>query len=463
MSGGEDVPGAKPVFGSRHVTPPVPAELAEFQSNLPASLGGMSSEMMGPPPRTRQSVCVVSPSASPSPVPFLLVSLLFFVLYLLSVPFALCPPFLVVSVAFGFVTLWEICESIYSSVRPPGQKKKKSKNSKDGGFLAADHAPSHQFSAFWYAFPLRLWALFLPTVFALGLNEFAESLDNNDATRVVGVILSTGLLIGTFGFTVAHELLHSRHLKDQYAAWTMTTLVYYGHWNLEHRYHHHKFVSTPLDPATALRGQSFYSYLGQTVGGTFKTAWSRGGAGRGQRRVLSYLACSACVTCACVLRAGVAAGVAYHLVVSALAIMLLEVVQYVEHYGLKRSQTSEKANPSNADDYEAVGNMHSWNAKNSLTDLILFNLQHHAHHHADPKTEYHMLDANYKGSSPQLVLPYSSMALLSLVPPMFFSSMDRRLKALQSGAIEASLSWSDTPAVLTAAGLATLSISLLRY
>ncbi len=135
-----------------------------------------------------------------------------------------------------------------------------------------------------------------------------------------------------------------------------------------------------------------------------------------QNRVLKYaLAEMALLLCFWVFL-GTAAAL-YFIVQSIVAVSLLEVVNYIEHYGLLRKKMNDGK-------YEPVNVTHSWNSSNILTNIYLFNLQRHSDHHAEPGLRYQLL--KHFDQSPQLPTGYAGMVLLALIPPLWYKVMNHR-------------------------------------
>ena len=111
-------------------------------------------------------------------------------------------------------------------------------------------------------------------------------------------------------------------------------------------------------------------------------------------------------------------GLVYWLSHSLVAILLLETVNYIEHYGLQRQKLT-------ALKYEPISHVHSWNSSRVITNFVLFNLQRHSDHHAHAARNFPTL--RHFDDSPQMPQGYATMIMLSLVPKFWFSSMDKRL------------------------------------
>ncbi|MGB0647691.1 MAG: alkane 1-monooxygenase, partial [Bradymonadia bacterium] len=192
--------------------------------------------------------------------------------------------------------------------------------------------------------------------------------------EMAGVILSTGILGGT-GINVAHELMHRKGKLDRALAELLTWFVTYTHFCVEHVYGHHKQVATPNDPATAQYGETVYAFLPKSLLGGVKSFWhietnliarrKTTTAWYHDRRIrytlellLSYGAVAYFTGWA-----GVLMWAAFGLIAS----VMLEVINYLEHYGLERKEVK-------AGKYERVQPHHSWSSSHRLTGLLLFGL-----------------------------------------------------------------------------------------
>ena len=112
----------------------------------------------------------------------------------------------------------------------------------------------------------------------------------------------------------------------------------------------------------------------------------------------------------------------YFLGAAFFGIVLLETINYVEHYGLRRNKTNETT-------YERVMPVHSWNSNHPLGRIMLFELSRHSDHHYMASRKYQIL-RNFE-NSPQMPTGYPGMILLALVPPLWFKVMHKRIKAIQ--------------------------------
>jgi alkane 1-monooxygenase len=242
--------------------------------------------------------------------------------------------------------------------------------------------------------------------------------------------LAVGTATGGLGITIAHELGHRSSRLDRAIAKALLVSVCYGHFFVEHIRGHHVRVATPDDPATAPRGMSVYRFIPRSVIGSFLHAW-RLEAMRLERLRRPAWHPSNWVLTGSILSLGLLAlsaaavganGALVFAVQSLWAFALLEIINYIEHYGLQRRRTGGR--------YEPVREEHSWNADFALSNWMLFNLQLHSDHHAHMNRPFEELRT--VADAPQLPAGYPAMVLLALVPPLWSTVMDRRIPALAS-------------------------------
>jgi alkane 1-monooxygenase len=227
--------------------------------------------------------------------------------------------------------------------------------------------------------------------------------------------LIVGLYTGGLGITVAHELCHKKEKIHRWSAELLLASVWYTHFAVEHVRGHHFLVSTPEDPASARRNENIYAFLYRSLIGSFLHALKLDQKAV-IRGVLISLALSALVSFW-----GWQALV-FFILQAVVAFVLLEIVNYVEHYGLYRK-------PLQNGRYEKVLPLHSWNSAHIFSNLILFNLQRHSDHHAQASLPYTLL--KNQESAPQLPAGYPSMVLIALVPALWFKVMNPRVEHWQ--------------------------------
>jgi alkane 1-monooxygenase len=238
--------------------------------------------------------------------------------------------------------------------------------------------------------------------------------------------LAVGTVTGGIGITVAHELGHRASRFDRALARVLLVSVGYGHFHVEHNRGHHVRVATPDDPASAPRGMTVYQFILRSVSGGLRHAWRLEAIRMAahERSVLhpaNWVLTGTLLWLALVLAAGFGFGpaAALFLVAQALcAVVLLEIVNYIEHYGLQRRRLAN-GRP------EPVAPHHSWNADFTISNWLLFNLQLHSDHHAHVQRPFEALRT--MPQAPQLPAGYPTLVLVALLPPLWFALMDRRV------------------------------------
>jgi alkane 1-monooxygenase len=249
-------------------------------------------------------------------------------------------------------------------------------------------------------------------------------------TAQIGLTVSVGLVTGGVGIVVAHELGHRQGRLARWVAGMLLLSVGYLHFYIEHNQGHHARVATDADPATARAGESFWHFLPRTVVQGFASAWHietrrLAAAGRAvfgwRNRMLWALAVPLAVTVLLGLWYGAAAATLF-VAQSAVAVNLLETVNYIEHYGLVRRRGADGR-------HEQVGVQHSWNSSQRFSNWLTFNLQRHSHHHVQVTRRYQELE--HAPAAPQLPSGYSAMLIVAMLPPLWRRLMDPRLRAWQ--------------------------------
>ncbi len=284
----------------------------------------------------------------------------------------------------------------------------------------------------YYRYLTYLWAFF-QLFFVIWVSYRVATIERTYLELALS-ILSVGILTGGIGITVGHELGHKNTKWEQNLARMIYMTVSYMHFHIEHNRGHHVHVATESDPASSRKNESFYAFLPRTVVGSFRSAWeiekkrlSKLGLGPFHYRN-EMLYCIAIPLIFAFSLFGFFSLVEHRLVYNMLffffaqsivAFSLLEVVNYIEHYGLYRKQVT-------ADRFERVLPIHSWNQNFFLSNALLFQLQRHSDHHANAGRRYQTL--RHYPEAPQLPFGYEVMILIALVPPLWFRFMNPRLQ-----------------------------------
>lgn len=243
--------------------------------------------------------------------------------------------------------------------------------------------------------------------------------------EALGIVFAIGLG-GAIAIVVAHELMHRSSWAEQRLAEVLMASTSYTHFCVEHVHGHHKRVATPDDPASAHQGESLYRFFPRTLLGSWRSAWAveaQRAARNGRstwgihNRLVIYLLVQVALLAA-VAGAWGPLGLAAFVGQSLVAVLLLETINYIEHYGLSRAETAPGK-------YERVRPEHSWNASHLVSNRMLLSLARHSDHHAFVQRPYSEL-RHWEGA-PQLPFGYATMVLLALVPPLWFRVMDDRV------------------------------------
>lgn len=256
----------------------------------------------------------------------------------------------------------------------------------------------------------------------------AQPADAAGAVAVVALGLGVGGVSGSQGITFAHELGHSKRRLDRAVAWLLMGSVLYAHFMVEHYRGHHVRAATHDDPATARRGESLWRFLPRTLAGSWGSAWRLEAARLRQRRrgwTQSPLLAAVAVQALGLLVLAAVLGpwaLLFWVVQAAQAVLLLETINYIEHYGLQRR-------PDASGRVEPFGVAHAWNADHWLTNATIANLQRHSDHHMHAWKPFGELQAL---PGPQLPMGYAGCLLLASVPRWWFALMEPRLSRLQA-------------------------------
>jgi alkane 1-monooxygenase len=257
------------------------------------------------------------------------------------------------------------------------------------------------------------WYLYIVSHQTLSLSEY------------LGITLGAGIIVGTCGINVAHELGHRNTAFEQNLSKIMLLPALYQHFFVEHNRGHHKHVATDLDPASARKGEHVFGFWLRSVTGGWRSAWVlererlekiKAPVMGWQNMMLRFSAYQIAWLSGVYLAFGTA-GLYGSISIALVGVLLLETVNYLEHYGLRRQLL-----PSGH--YEPVSPAHSWNSNHEVGRILLYELTRHSDHHYKSTRKYQIL--RHIDESPQLPFGYPTAVLLSLAPPLWFAIMDGR-------------------------------------
>ena len=277
------------------------------------------------------------------------------------------------------------------------------------------------------AYDFILYAAVIMQYYSLWVFFNSLKQDGLNTIDIAGRVISMGLLCATFGINVAHELGHRVNKMEQTFAKMLLLTSLYMHFFIEHNKGHHKHVATPHDPSTAKYNQSLYAFWPQTLIGTYLSAWKIANEEvekKGKRRwslqneMLLFQLIQLTFVLVVLYFFGIKIAILF-VVAALIGGLLLESVNYIEHYGLSRTQTSEQQ-------FERVQPHHSWNSNHIIGRLMLFELSRHSDHHYLASRKYQILRSF--DNAPQMPTGYPGMILLSLFPPLWFKIMHQQIK-----------------------------------
>lgn len=250
--------------------------------------------------------------------------------------------------------------------------------------------------------------------------------------ELVGNTLSMGICSATLGINLAHELGHRVTRFERFLSKTLLLTTLNMHFIIEHNLGHHKRVATHEDPATGRFGETVYRFVPRSMIQSYLSAWQIESARRRKRALpfwslrneMIQMTLIQVVATAIVLAWGGWVVLAGFVVTAVLAQMQLEIINYVEHYGLAREKSEDGR-------YERVQAHHSWNSNHAFGRLVLFELTRHSDHHYMASRPYQVL--RHLDDAPQMPMGYPAMILLSLLPPVWFGVMNPRARRVTVG------------------------------
>jgi len=275
----------------------------------------------------------------------------------------------------------------------------------------------------WAWFPIQFATVF-------GLIWYVTRSDHLAVWEQVVLFAGVGVAAGAVGIVYAHELMHQKNRWERWLADLLLASVLYSHFRSEHLRVHHLHVGTPRDPVTARYNEGFHRFFWRVLRTCPPSAWQaeqallarRGLTMRSRLNPFWTYAGLQGAMLALALALGGWHGLALFLVQAFVAIWQLELVNYLEHYGLTRRHLG-------AGRYEHVQPRHSWNAAHRASNWFLINLQRHSDHHFKPDRRFPLLQNWTDAHAPQLPYGYPLMAAIALVPPVWRRVMNPRVRA----------------------------------
>jgi len=249
--------------------------------------------------------------------------------------------------------------------------------------------------------------------------------------ELILALFSSGVVLGTAGINVAHEIGHRDNAFDHWYSRMMFSLSLYMHFHIEHNLGHHKNVATKEDPATAQKGEWLYTFWIKSIVGAYLNAWqienrivhsAKGTIWSLTNKMFQFHIIQGIILFSIYWFLGMTPLV-YFIIIALISVLLLETINYVEHYGLLRNKMPNGR-------YEPVQPRHSWNSDHIMGRIFLYELTRHSDHHYKANRKFQILRSIEE--SPQLPLGYPGSLVLSLFPPLWFNIMDKRLTAFNN-------------------------------
>ena len=223
--------------------------------------------------------------------------------------------------------------------------------------------------------------------------------------------------------------MHQRNREERWLGDILLGMTLYGHYRSEHLLVHHTYVGTPRDAVTARYNEGFHRFFPRVLREGIRSSW-RAEVAMQMRRghspwhasnpfwrywglQLAFLALAFAI--------GGWIGVCLFVYQAFIAIWQLELVNYVEHYGLTREHLGHGR-------YERVKPHHSWNADFRASNWLLINLQRHADHHMKPDRRYPLLQTYSENDVPTLPYGYPVMTAIAMIPPLWRRYMNPRVR-----------------------------------
>ena len=281
---------------------------------------------------------------------------------------------------------------------------------------------------FWHRLITLIWAPVQAGIL-FGLIWYGSRAGHLSGWELAGLFFGVGVISGTVGITYAHELMHQKPVAERWLADVLLAMVLYSHFRSEHLRVHHLYVGTPRDAVTARYNEGFHRFLARVLWHGPQSAWSAEAAMLGRKGLAAahrsnpfwrYAVLQAAMLVLAFALGGWL-GVGLFVAQAAVAVWQLELVNYVEHYGLTRQHLGDGR-------YEHVLPRHSWNAEHRVSNWLLINLQRHSDHHYKPDRRFPLLQTYPPAEAPQLPFGYPVMTALAMIPPLWRRRMNPRVR-----------------------------------
>lgn len=281
---------------------------------------------------------------------------------------------------------------------------------------------------YWYRLVTLIW---FPVQFLLlcWLLWYVPRADHLGVVERIALFFGMGIITGAVGIVYAHELMHQKNRLERWLADLLLATVLYSHFRSEHLRVHHLWVGTPRDAVSARYNEGFHGFFGRVLRDAPRSAFLAERMMLGRRELpvwhlsnpfWTYAGLQAGMLLLALMLGGWQ-GLALFIWQAVVAIWQLELVNYIEHYGLTRRYLGEGR-------YEHVLPRHSWNSAHMASNWFLINLQRHSDHHYKPDRRFPLLQTYDQEEAPQLPHGYPLMAAVAMVPPLWRRVMNPKVR-----------------------------------
>lgn len=282
---------------------------------------------------------------------------------------------------------------------------------------------------FWYKMVTSIWVP-VQTITLFSVLWYVTHSDHLSGLEKAVLFFGVGVMTGTIGINYSHELMHQKNRLERFLGDVLLASVLYSHFRSEHLLVHHRYVGTPRDPVTARYNEGFHRFYPRVLRESLISSF------QAEKSMLArkdkpwtdrsnpfwrYWTLQAIMLGVAFVIGGWG-GIILFLIQAGTAIWQLELVNYVEHYGLTRKHLGDGK-------YEHVLPRHSWNASQKVSNWLLINLQRHSDHHYKPDRRFPLLQNYTETDAPQLPHGYPVMSVAAMIPPLWRRIMNPKVRS----------------------------------
>jgi alkane 1-monooxygenase len=280
----------------------------------------------------------------------------------------------------------------------------------------------------WYRALTTIW---VPVQFLtlFGLIWYTSHTEHLSTLAKIGLFFGVGVITGAVGINYSHELMHQKGRGERLLGDVLLAMVLYSHFRSEHLRVHHIHIGTPRDPVTARYNEGFHRFYPRVLKQSLLSSFRAEQAMLARKNLpwsdlsnpfFRYWALQGGMLILAIALGGWS-GLGLFLLQAGVAIWQLELINYVEHYGLTRKHLGDGK-------YEHVMPHHSWNAAHKVSNWLLINLQRHSDHHYKPDRRFALLQTYSNAEAPQLPYGYPVMTVAAMIPPLWRRVMNPRVR-----------------------------------